>query len=110
MRFLSIDLPPVPDVNLGPIQMDGLGATVVLAGRNGAGKTRLLSQLIKWVNRFDQLPQFHRQITASCIMQSIEDFDVKEMCKVTAMDDQEATGRTPVQPELKVNGRMPVPL
>lgn len=41
-------MPPDPAVNLGAMQMDQLGATVVIAGRNGAGKSRLLRKLLAW--------------------------------------------------------------
>ncbi|MEK7952613.1 AAA family ATPase [Luteolibacter soli] len=45
MKFISIDLPALPDVNLGPIRMNNLGQVVVIAGRNGAGKSRLLNTI-----------------------------------------------------------------
>lgn len=50
MRIISVDMPADPALNLAAMQMDQLGATVVIAGRNGAGKSRLLRKLIVWSN------------------------------------------------------------
>jgi ABC-type cobalamin/Fe3+-siderophores transport system ATPase subunit len=45
MKILAVDLPELPDVDLDSIKMEKLGAVVVIAGRNGAGKSRLLRKI-----------------------------------------------------------------
>lgn len=50
MRVVKVDIPNGPKWGLEPILMDRLGQVVILAGKNGAGKTRLLQRLIAWCN------------------------------------------------------------
>src|SRR5690349_12546338 len=47
MKIVSVRIPEAEVTHLGlkPIQMERLGDIVLLAGKNGAGKTRLLSLL-----------------------------------------------------------------
>jgi SAM-dependent methyltransferase len=52
MRILNVNMTAAPEVNLGPIRMDNLGHMIVIAGRNGAGKSRLLRQIAKWAYSF----------------------------------------------------------
>lgn len=48
MKITSVNIPGLPKLGLKPIKMDRLGKVVVLAGQNGAGKTRLLNRLFLW--------------------------------------------------------------
>jgi SAM-dependent methyltransferase len=48
MRVVKVDIQDLPDFGLKSIQMDRLGPVVILAGKNGAGKSRLLGRLNAW--------------------------------------------------------------
>ncbi len=50
MQITDIDIPELPAFGLKAIRMERLGRVVVLAGKNGAGKTRLLGRLNAWTN------------------------------------------------------------
>lgn len=52
MKILSVNLPHNPNDNFGPIKMEGLGSTIVIAGANGSGKTRFLNTILKWKEIF----------------------------------------------------------
>ena len=62
MRITRLSLPAIPDAGLDPVTMDKLGKTVVIAGRNGAGKTRLLHQLMQLPQRMRAARQIEPQI------------------------------------------------
>lgn len=62
MKILSVNLDPTPELNLGPIQMDKLGSTVVIAGKNGAGKSRLFLRIQTWVNGFKPVAELEESI------------------------------------------------
>lgn len=48
MRVTKLEIPSGNPYGLGSIKMDRLGRVVVLAGKNGAGKTRLFDRLENW--------------------------------------------------------------
>lgn len=48
MRIVKADIPELPEHGLKRIQMEKLGQVVVLAGKNGAGKSRILQRLLAW--------------------------------------------------------------
>lgn len=48
MRVTKVEIPAANRFGLKAIQMDRLGDVVVLAGKNGAGKSRLLARLVGW--------------------------------------------------------------
>lgn len=50
MRISEIRLPRLPSLGLKAINMERLGRIVVIAGKNGAGKTRLLGRIAAWTN------------------------------------------------------------
>src|SRR5574340_436731 len=50
------------DVGLQPIEMSRLGRFVALTGKNGAGKSRILSKLEWHIPQFNQEPQYLAQI------------------------------------------------
>jgi predicted ATPase/SAM-dependent methyltransferase len=56
MRIKKIDIPKTPDDNDGleSIKMDKLGSVVLIAGKNGSGKTRILNKIF---DRFSSKPQ-----------------------------------------------------
>lgn len=54
MQITHIDIPALSAFGLKAIRMDRLGRVVVLAGKNGAGKTRLLGRVNAWTN--EKLP------------------------------------------------------
>lgn len=51
MRITKVDIPELPQIGLKRIQMEKLGPVVVLAGKNGAGKSRLLERLLVWTHQ-----------------------------------------------------------
>jgi ABC-type cobalamin/Fe3+-siderophores transport system ATPase subunit/SAM-dependent methyltransferase len=63
MRILTVNMPSDPTKNLGSIQMDRLGATVVIAGKNGAGKSRLLKKILDWPNRYSPFTSIRNMIS-----------------------------------------------
>jgi hypothetical protein len=56
MRIKKIDIPKTPDDNDGleSIKMDKLGSVVLIAGKNGSGKTRILNKIF---DRFSSKPK-----------------------------------------------------
>jgi energy-coupling factor transporter ATP-binding protein EcfA2 len=60
MQITYIDIPELPDFGLKAIKMERLGRVVVLAGKNGAGKTRLLGRLNAWTNEKLSAPVISR--------------------------------------------------
>jgi len=52
MRITKVDIPKTPNNNDGleHIKMDRLGQTVLIAGKNGSGKTRILNKIISTLN------------------------------------------------------------
>ncbi|GMO32750.1 MAG: hypothetical protein Ta2B_13600 [Termitinemataceae bacterium] len=54
MRITEIDIPKSPDVGLEAVKMSRLGKVVLIAGKNGAGKTRLLNKIF---TMFSQKPK-----------------------------------------------------
>ncbi len=50
MKIEKIDFPAPHDNGLGDIKMDRLSHVVIIAGKNGAGKTRLLNRIRKRFN------------------------------------------------------------
>lgn len=66
MRITKVDIPECPNCGLKDILMERLGRTVILAGKNGAGKTRLLAKLENWLNEgawpYENKPAFKKRL------------------------------------------------
>lgn len=60
MQITYIDIPELPAFGLKAIKMERLGRVVLLAGKNGAGKTRLLGRLNAWTNEKLSAPVISR--------------------------------------------------
>jgi energy-coupling factor transporter ATP-binding protein EcfA2 len=56
MRIVDVDMPNLPDFGLRDIRMERLGSLVVLAGKNGSGKSRFLERLSAWTSGNDGWP------------------------------------------------------
>lgn len=48
MKITRLEFPDLPKYAIKPFKAERLGGTVVLAGRNGAGKSRLLQRIHAW--------------------------------------------------------------
>jgi energy-coupling factor transporter ATP-binding protein EcfA2 len=56
MRITKVAIPALTQFGLREIEMSRLGKVVLLAGKNGSGKTRLLGRLAAWTQ--EPLPRF----------------------------------------------------
>src|SRR5262245_42755043 len=56
MRILEVNIPSrlAANFGLGPVLLRGLGQVVVIAGKNGAGKTRLLNCVNEFLGRWTE--------------------------------------------------------
>jgi len=79
MRITEVNLPRNEALGLYAVTMRGLGTTVVLAGRNGAGKSRLLQQLAKWPERFQK-----EAVTATNVTRFQQQVDQKRISPIEA--------------------------
>jgi predicted ATPase len=65
MRITSVNIPPsVSNNKLGHIKLDRLGKVVVLAGKNGSGKTRILKTIASVLEQMPTLSQYNSALEA----------------------------------------------
>ncbi len=87
MKFLSINLPAIPDLNLGAIRMEKLGKVVIIAGKNGAGKSRLLNELIKLSGQYETDEEIAKQLNVRMLHVS----QMRSISQKTAISQNEAS-------------------
>lgn len=79
MKITSINIPESDKVSklydngLGRIQLNRLGNVVILAGKNGSGKTRILNKIKNIVTRIDEVIKFREQAKAHVEIESFNE-------------------------------------
>lgn len=86
MRITDVNLPAMPERGLNAVKMQKLGQVVLIAGKNGAGKTRFFERLAHW----PRTPQpVQNPIDCRSIAMLIENDAQSECCTISIESSRE---------------------